>query len=145
MINNEFTRMFIDKKNLVIAVLIVVILALGVFTFGIRGPDYQEIKQRIDSSIERVTDIKKSAEELQIRNAELIKELARERDISDGLQKTSDRFEQLYNESEQRYREQRKIIERISSGDIETDGTINRISRRINSAIKLIGQLRAGE
>ena len=134
-----------DKKTIAIVILSSIIIGLLIWIFGIAGPDHRELNKRLDSSILTTTSITQSARILQAGNKESLRELEEERIISRGLQETSDNFERLYKQSERNNREQREIIERITSGDFEIDRTIDRIEQRLIRSKKNINRLRESE
>ena len=134
-----------DKKDLAIIILVTIIVGLLVWIFGVAGADYRELGNRLDGSIITAASITQSARILQAGNKESLRELEEERIISRGFQETSDNFERLYNQSERNNREQREIIERITSGDIEIDRTIDRIELRLIRSQKNINRLRESQ
>lgn len=134
-----------DKKIYIIIILSLIIAGLLVWIFGFAEPDYRELGKRLDSSIIRASSITQSARILQARDQESIRELEKERIISQGFQETSNNFERLYKQSERDNREQREIIDRITSGDIEIDRTIDRIEFRLIRSQKNINRLRESE
>lgn len=134
-----------DKKNWIIISLSIVIVGLLVWIFGFAEPNYRELGKRLDDSIIRASSITQSARILQAGNQESIRELEKERIISRGFQETSNNFKRLYKQSERDNREQREIIDRITSGDIEIDRTIDKIEYRLIRSKKNINRLRESE
>ena len=134
----------VDKKTLAICILSLVIILLLVWIFGVTGPDNRELNQRLDSSLDRVNEIEESKGRLQATNKGLITELEKERTLRDELQKTSDGFEQLYQETRRHNQEQREIIDSITSGDIGIDDTIDRIEERLNRSLENLKRFKSG-
>ena len=133
-----------DKKTMAIFILSVVIVALLTVIFGIQRPNSSELKRRIDSAIERSAIIEKSAGRLQTANTGLISELEEERNISAELRATGQKVEQLNRQLESQNREQREIIDGITSGDSDIDDTIDRITNRLDRCREYGRQLTEG-
>jgi len=135
----------VDKKIIAIIILSFIIVGLVVWIFGVAEPNYRELGKRLDSSIITTASITQSARILQAGNQESIRELEKERNISRSLQTASDNIERLNKQLERDNREQREIIERITSGDIEIDRTIDKLEYRLIRSKKNINRLRESE
>lgn len=134
-----------DKKVLVIIGLSLIIIGLLVWIFGSAKPDFRELNDRLDRSLQRVSELKESEGRLQETNKGLNTELEKERIVRDEFQKSSEGFEQLYQETRRHNQEQREIIDRITSGDIGIDDSINRVGDRLDRSLDNLRRLRESE
>jgi len=128
----------VDKKSIAIVVLSCCLVGLGIWTFGYRETKIRRVEGLLEDSLQRSANIEESARAIQDRNSKLERELEKERNIIAELQTTSSRFESLYREFESRYREQRKIVERITGGNIEIDATVGRIEQGIERSLEIL-------
>ena len=122
-----------------------IIILLLVWIFGAAKPDYRELNNRLDTSLQRISEFEKSEGRLQETNKGLNTELEKERIVREEFQKSSEGFEQLYQETRRHNQEQREIIDNITSGDIGIDDNINRIEDRLNRSLDNLRRLRETE
>ncbi len=131
-----------DKKILTIIILSLIICGFCVYTFGFARPDYKDLTERYNNMSGRIDSIETAKDGLQEANSGLVEELRLERIISSGLEKSSKQFEHLSIQLERNNKEQRRIIEAITSGDKQIDNTIAGIEERLKRSQELLSKLR---
>lgn len=137
-----------DKKTIVIFILSIIIAVLLVGG----GIGYRVARKRVNSALDRSAVIAQSARNLQAGYAELERKLDRERAIVTGLRETNDglterykSLEQIYRELRTNYQSQTRIIERIESGDINIDSTIDRIEKGLAKSLEIVREIKGAE
>ncbi len=130
------------QKNWIIIILSLIICGFCVYTFGVAGPDFRELTERLDNSIIRAGHLARAASLADRGASEIKQQLDKERVIIGELQSASAEFERLYKKFKYHYSEQRTIIEKIEISNKYIDTTITNIESRVNRIKGAIADLR---